>query len=119
MTSRKKHWDKIFSCTEDSKLGWFEKDTSRTFELLHHIPDWEKGTVFLPGAGTTVLIDDLLSKGVRLVLNDISSEALDSVRLRLKDESGKLIGYARIFRNLSRELRQRLTYGLTGLFCTF
>ncbi len=86
MFSKSKHWDEIFSKTEDSKLGWYEKDTSQTFKLLHEIPDWEKATVFLPGAGTSILIDDLASRGSKLILNDISREALDRVRQRLQDD---------------------------------
>ena len=84
MKSNSKHWDEIFSKTEDAKLGWYEKDTSQTFKLLHEIPDWEKATVFLPGAGTSILIEDLISKGIKLILNDISNEALNRVRQRLQ-----------------------------------
>lgn len=83
MKSSSKHWDAIFSSTEDPKLGWYEKDTSQTLELLNHIPKWKNSTVFLPGAGTSVLIEELLSKGVKLVLNDISIEALNRVKSRL------------------------------------
>jgi len=85
--SSSKHWDAIFSATEDQKLGWFEKDASKTFELLKHITNWENATVFLPGAGTSVLIDELLSRGVKLVLNDISSTALDRVKSRLGEKT--------------------------------
>jgi len=84
MKSNSKHCDEIFSKTEDAKLGWYEKDTSQTFKLLHEIPDWEKATVFLPGAGTSILIEDLISKGIKLILNDISNEALNRVRQRLQ-----------------------------------
>ena len=83
MKSSSKHWDAIFSGTEDPKLGWYEEDASQTLELLNHIPKWKNSTVFLPGAGTSVLIEELLSKGVKLVLNDISIEALNRVKSRL------------------------------------
>ena len=86
MKSSSKHWDAIFSGTEDSKLGWFEKDASKTLELLDRIPKWENSTVFLPGAGTSVLIEELLNKGVKLGLNDISIEALNRVKSRLGDK---------------------------------
>ncbi|MDO8805965.1 MAG: class I SAM-dependent methyltransferase [Elusimicrobiota bacterium] len=81
-----KHWDAIFSDTEDCELGWYEKNASKTLKLLNSIPKWKRSTVFLPGAGTSVLIEELLSKGVELVLNDISSEALNRVKNRLKDK---------------------------------
>ncbi|MFQ5965734.1 MAG: class I SAM-dependent methyltransferase [Candidatus Scalinduaceae bacterium] len=83
MKSSSKHWDAIFSGTEDPKLGWFEKDASKTLELLNPIPKWENSTVFLPGVGTSVLIEELLSRGVKLVLNDISIEAINRAKSRL------------------------------------
>ncbi len=86
MKSSSEHWDRIFSGTEDEKLGWFERDVSRTLELLDRVPGWEKSTVFLPGAGTSVLVEELLSRGARLVLNDISAEALNRVKARLRGE---------------------------------
>ncbi|MBI4652057.1 class I SAM-dependent methyltransferase [Candidatus Desantisbacteria bacterium] len=91
MKSNSKHWDTIFSNTEDSKLGWYEKNASQTFELLNQIPDWKKSTIFLPGAGTSVLIDELLSAGAKLVLNDISIEALNKVKDRLSEKSEKIV----------------------------
>lgn len=90
MKSSSRHWDTIFSNTEDSKLGWYEKDASQTLELLNQIPEWEKSAIFIPGAGTSVLIEELSSKGVKLVLNDISIEALTRVKDRLNDRGGKI-----------------------------
>jgi 2-polyprenyl-3-methyl-5-hydroxy-6-metoxy-1,4-benzoquinol methylase len=90
MKSSSKHWNKIFAKTEESKLGWYEKDASQTFKLLNHIPGWQKSTVFLPGAGTSILIDELLSSGVKLVLNDISTEALNQVKKKLTNEAGEV-----------------------------
>ncbi len=90
MKSSSKHWDTIFSGTEDSKLGWYEKDVSKTLELLNHIPEWENSTVFLPGAGTSVLIEELLTKGVKIILNDISIEVLNRVKSRLGNKYKKI-----------------------------
>ncbi|MBF0411949.1 MAG: class I SAM-dependent methyltransferase [Desulfamplus sp.] len=90
MNSNSRHWDDIFSKTEDEKMGWYEKDTSQTFNLLQKIPDWENSTVFIPGAGTSILIEELLSKGIRLILNDISSEALHRVKKRLRGQYEKI-----------------------------
>ena|SRR5664279_2769067 len=87
MRSNSKHWDNIFAGTEDSKLGWHEKDASKSFELLNCIPGWENSTIFLPGVGTSVLIEGLLSKGTKLILHDISIEAINRVKARLGDRS--------------------------------
>ena len=91
MKSNSEHWDNIFSKTEDRKLGWYENDTSQTFKLLEKIPDWEKATVFLPGAGTSILIEELIPRVSKLILNDISNEALNLVRQRLRAGSEKIV----------------------------
>ena len=85
MNSKSKHWDGVFLNHSDSKLGWYEKEASQTFKLLDLIPNYKNSTFFLPGAGTSVLIDALLSIGAKLVLNDISNVALDRVKLRLDE----------------------------------
>ncbi len=90
MKSSSKHWDAVFSGAEDSQLGWYEKGASKSLELLNHIPKLENATAFLPGVGTSVLIEELLSKGVKLVLNDISIEALNRVKSRLGDKCNEI-----------------------------
>lgn len=83
MTSRKEHWNSIFSTTADPELGWYEKNILQTLKFLEEIPKGESATVFLPGAGTSMLVDELLEKGYQLVLNDISDEALNKLRSRI------------------------------------
>ncbi len=90
MKSSGEHWDAIFSGTESSKLGWYEKSAPRMFELLDQISGWEKSTVFLPGVGTSFLIEELLAKGVKLILNDISVEALSRIKERLNDKGAEI-----------------------------
>ena len=84
--STSEHWDAVFSDADDSRLGWYESDASVTLRLLDIIPDWKKSTLFLPGAGTSVLIDELLASGAKLILNDISEQALNRVKNRLGDQ---------------------------------
>lgn len=83
MTSSPEHWNNIFKTKEDPNLGWYEQDASQTFAMLEDIPDWSDAKVFLPGAGTSVLVDQLLKQGNKLILNDISSEALDKLKTRI------------------------------------
>ncbi|HHJ18235.1 MAG TPA: class I SAM-dependent methyltransferase [Gammaproteobacteria bacterium] len=83
MTTRKKHWNAIFSAKADHELGWYERDVSQTLKFLRRIPKTGSAIIFLPGAGTSLLVDELLAVGYKLVLNDISDEALKKLRARI------------------------------------
>ena len=71
MADQAEHWNRIFT----SKAG--------TLAFLDRIPSEGSQTVFLPGAGTSLLVDELLARGTRLVINDISSEALARLHERI------------------------------------
>jgi hypothetical protein len=71
--------------------AWYEKDPVKTLELLSGIPDRKNPTIFLPRAGTSNLIEILLDKGAKLILNDISNEALEQVKKRLNGRAEDII----------------------------
>lgn len=83
MTTRHEHWNTIFSTKDNSELGWYEEDVSQTLKFLDQMRLPESPTVLLPGAGTSMLVDELLARGCKLVLNDISDEALNRLRGRI------------------------------------
>ena len=78
-----RHWNDVFTAKDDPQLGWYEKDVSQTLGFLELVPGHESATIFLPGAGTSLLVDALLDRGVQLVLNDISEKALGRLRRRV------------------------------------
>lgn len=79
------HWDEIYSNKSIQELGWYEKDGSTTIKFLQdHLIQGER--VFLTGAGRSLLVDDLLLKDCKLVLNDISKIALE----KLKEQQPRL-----------------------------
>lgn len=86
MKSNSEHWNSIFSATEHSRLGWYEKDPAQTLKLLNQISHWEGSSIFAPGAGTSALVEQLLSKNAKLVLNDISIEAINELKARLQNQ---------------------------------
>ena len=83
MKPLRQHWDAIFESTPDSELGWFEDNPAETLQFLAEVPVTAESVVFLPGAGTSVLVDALLETKCRLVLNDISSRALEKLESRI------------------------------------
>lgn len=90
MATRAEHWNQLFASKADKELGWYEGDVRQTLTFLDRIPFAPSQTVFLPGAGTSLLVDELLAQGKRLVLNDISSEALARLRGRIGARSDQI-----------------------------
>lgn len=84
------HWNAIFSGKADPELGWYENDVSQTMAFLDAIANLGDATVFLPGAGTSVLVDALLPRCSHLVLNDISEVALQKLEKRIGKNEGKV-----------------------------
>lgn len=91
MQSTKEHWDSIFSKTKDSTLGWYEDSPKETLSLLEQIKYWQDSTLFISGAGTSLLVDELATHNTKLVLNDISIEALNNVKKRLVKQNNEVI----------------------------
>lgn len=83
------HWNKIFTTTDDTKLGWYEEDVSQTLKFFDLIEENEKSIIFIPGAGTSELVDRLLSNNRHLILNDISGQALKNLKLRIENKNSQ------------------------------
>ena len=81
------HWNSIFNKTDDNKLGWWEDETSQTLKFIENININSSTNIFLAGAGTSVLVDELIKQDCNLILNDISFIALEKLKLRLKNSS--------------------------------
>jgi len=74
------HWNKIFQKTDEQNLGWHESDYSQTLKLLSLVNDWENAKFFIPGVGTSGLIDTLSKFNTQLILNDISPAAIEKTK---------------------------------------
>ena len=87
MTNLSQHWNEVFAAKDDPQLGWFERDVSPMLGFLELVPGYESATIFLPGAGTSLVVEALLDRGGRLILNDISDEALRRLRRRIGERT--------------------------------
>ncbi len=83
MKNTSDHWNTIFTSKDARDLGWFERDLSPTLRLIEQACLAPNSKIFLPGAGTSQLVDELLAQQHRLVLNDISDKALAIQQQRL------------------------------------
>jgi len=90
MPPNSEHWNEIFSSTDDSNLGWYEEKPTQLIALLNKIENWQGANIFVSGAGTCTLVEELLAQQAHLVLNDISSEALNSIKARIGEQQGSV-----------------------------
>lgn len=90
MESLTTHWDKIYNKTESSNLGWYEDNFNQTIGFLNRIINWDTSTMFIAGAGSSKLADQLLHKNIKLILNDISSEGLKIIKDRIGENAAKI-----------------------------
>jgi SAM-dependent methyltransferase len=91
MTERQAHWDAVFASKADAEMGWYEPDATQTLRFVHQVPDWERATILLPGAGTSVLVEALLERPGALVLNDVSAAALAKLGDRVAGRDADII----------------------------
>ena len=85
MKTLTEHWNEIFKKTDEKKLGWYEDDYSQTMKLLGLIPEWRNSKIFVSGVGTSDLINILLQSNSKLVLNDLSSVAIEKAKNKYND----------------------------------
>ena len=83
------HWNEIFRQTEEEKLGWHEDDYTQTLKFLDPVSKWKSAKIFVSGVGTSGLADLLSETDAELVLNDISSAAIEKMQQRYRDKKRK------------------------------
>ncbi|MFY0673096.1 MAG: class I SAM-dependent methyltransferase [Bacteroidia bacterium] len=78
------HWNTVYETKEQETLGWYEKDTSKTWELINESGVAKDARVIHIGAGTTTLVDEMLDKGfTNMMATDLSKSALDKLAERV------------------------------------
>ena len=86
------HWDKAYTNNPHEKLGWYETDLSPMLKLIDETNIDKSNLVLNIGAGSTVLIDELLQLGyTNLLATDISQVALDTLEKRVQSKQVEYI----------------------------
>ena len=83
----KSHWDAAYSNSPNEKLGWYETDLSPMMKLIDESGISKSAAILNIGAGSTVLIDELVKQDyTHLLATDISSVALSALENRVESE---------------------------------
>lgn len=85
------HWNKAFDKTETSKLGWFEENPEESLKLIVKCRLNKDSAILNVGAGASTLIDKLVNLAYEnVIVNDLSSSALNEIKKRLGKDSNKV-----------------------------
>lgn len=80
------HWNNAYSKNEEEKLGWYETDLSPSLKLINACRPAKDDTILVVGAGSTNLIDELISDNyTSLIATDISDVALTNLTNRVNN----------------------------------
>jgi len=78
------YWCGKYTDVDYTKLGWYESESTPSLQLIEKTAVKKNSVIFNVGAGSTTLIDSLITKGYsNLIANDISSCALKNIKNRL------------------------------------
>ncbi len=79
----KSHWDDIFQKSQDRELGWYDQQQAEIKRFLNLIKLGDSARLFFAGIGTSNLVNDFLSFNHQLILNDISSAAIEKLKQQI------------------------------------
>ena len=76
------HWNRVFAGKSDQELGWYENNPAQTLRYVDRAGLEQHSRIMIAGAGTSNVVEALLSRGHELILNDISDQALATLKQR-------------------------------------
>jgi len=83
----KDHWESVYHNAPVDRLGWYESRSDPSLKLIELCKLSKNAALLNVGAGATTLVDELIELGYRnIIANDISSKALEALKLRLGSE---------------------------------
>lgn len=89
---KKDHWNKVYTINPEEKLGWFETDLNPMLKLIQKTNLPKNAAIMNIGAGSTVLIDELIKQNyTNLYATDISEVALKNLEKRVGNQQIKFI----------------------------
>jgi trans-aconitate methyltransferase len=90
-SSRKIHWDNVYSTKGEKDVSWYQDSPTPSLELIALTGLPADAEIIDIGGGASRLIDSLLRENFsRLTVLDLSSAALDATKQRLGEKAGRV-----------------------------
>lgn len=89
----KNHWETVYSSKPINELGWYEKESTPSLQLIQKLNLSKDVKILNVGVGASTIVQDLLNKGFKdIVANDISEKALEVLSNQLSEnDRGKVL----------------------------
>jgi len=84
VTDRAQHWDAAYSQKGEAGVSWFEESPAFSIELIERFVPALKPAVIDIGGGASRLVDAGLQRGWGMAVLDISAQAIEAARARLR-----------------------------------
>ncbi len=93
MTNTFSHWDKVYKTKNHTQVSWHQEHSTISLDwILKSVKPTD--SIIDVGCGVSVLADNLLAKGFNdISLLELSTEALNTLKLRLKKSEERLNFY--------------------------
>lgn len=83
-TDRKQHWDRVYEATQSTVGSWYQREPTRSLEILAEADAGPERTIIDVGGGDSTLVDAVLERHLgRMTVLDLSGAALARARARL------------------------------------
>ena len=91
MTTRKEHWEKVYSTRPSHEVSWTQQLPKTSLDFIHGFHLAKTASIIDVGGGDSRLVDYLLEEGYENIsVLDISELALERAKQRLKGNAEKV-----------------------------
>ena len=88
MTDRKTHWENIYASSTPQQLGWYQKETALSLQLIRNTELALDAPIIDVGGGASVLVHKLCEQGYSNIgVLDVSTKALALAKARFTDKT--------------------------------
>jgi ubiquinone/menaquinone biosynthesis C-methylase UbiE len=97
---QRNHWERIYQTKDVYTVSWFQPEARQSLDLITRFAPDRGAAIIDVGAGTSVLVDDLLGSGYTdITVLDVSETALEISRQRLAKDVARVSWIAADIRN--------------------
>ena len=84
----KQHWENIYKTKEIDGVSWYQETPTDSLNLIEKFSNNKKDKIIDIGCGKGFLVDNLIESNYQnITLVDISANALEEVKTRVKNEN--------------------------------